>query len=145
MEFQFNTQPVASGFEAVADALRGKTLSLMSIQCSELGSFLDTGNLCTNDVTPPSSPPKSIPDVTPPSSPPKSIPDSNSEQLAFGRYTFVDLKAAAIDASFAMDVRDMFDAHSSNDAKIIYTDGANALESKLFGDTDDGTPTLASH
>merc|ERR1711971_264444 len=132
MEFQFNTQPVASGFEAVADALRGKTLSLMSIQCSELGSFLDTGNLCTNDVTPPSSPPKSI-------------PDSNSEQLAFGRYTFVDLKAAAIDASFAMDVRDMFDAHSSNDAKIIYTDGANALESKLFGDTDDGTPTLASH
>jgi len=134
MEYQLTTQPVASGFKSVADTLRGETLSLMSIKCTELGVLVNepvAGNLCSNDMT--SS-----------SSPPKSIPNSNLGQLAFGRYSFVDLNAASIDASFALDVRGMFDAYSSNDAKTIYIDGANALQSKLFGDTVDGTPALAS-
>jgi hypothetical protein len=125
MEYQLTTQPVADGFKAVADALRGDALSIV---CSEVGVLINepiAGNLCSDGLTPPSISPQSTP-------------------LAFGRYTFSDFNAAAIDASFALDVRDMFEAPSSNDAKTIYTDGANALRSKLFGDNVDGTPTLAS-
>ena len=133
MKFQLGAKPVPDGFKAVSDAL-GEAAPLMNMSCKSLGvptykSF--DGYFCATDDGP--NPPQTF-----------TSGSSKSSSLVFGRYEFADLKSATIEASFALDVRDMFDAVSVTEAKAIYQDGANALESKLFGYNVDATPTLAS-
>uniref|UniRef100_A0A7S4AQH0 Uncharacterized protein n=1 Tax=Pseudo-nitzschia australis TaxID=44445 RepID=A0A7S4AQH0_9STRA len=165
MEYQVVAQPVASGFKSVADAFRGNTLSLMGIECSQVGVLATepiAGAMCGDgnnrapeipssgggDDRAPEIPSSGDGDNRPqeiPSSP--EVKTSAETPLGFGRYTFSDPKAADIDAAFALDVRDMFHADTGSDGTVIYTQGANALTSNVFARNSDvvtGTPSLAS-
>jgi len=126
MEYQLTAQPVADGFKSVADALRGDTLSDMGIACTMIGILAAepiAGTMCGDGAPPRSSTPT---------------------QLSFGRYNFTDPTLASAHAAFALDVRDMFNAITPRDGTLIYTDGASALTSNVFGKDVDETPSLAS-
>lgn len=129
MEFQLSKQPVADGFKAVADAIRD-TIPEMGISCDQVGTLADEpaeGSMCGDGAAPP-----------------KGTSPSN---LAFGRYKFSDPDLAAAHAAFALDVRDMFNAQTVEEATLIYKNGANALETNIYAEDFIGepkTPSLAS-
>ncbi|VEU41835.1 unnamed protein product [Pseudo-nitzschia multistriata] len=130
MEYQLTTQPVEKGFESVVNAFRGETLSLMGIDCFDIGVLATkpiVGAMCGDGVNRPPDTPNAIP-----------------TELGFGRYNFSDPVAASRDAAFALDVRDMFHATTITAGSLVYTGGANALAANVFGNAVDGTPSLAS-
>ena len=111
--FQLSTKPVGDGFSAVADALR-MALTKMSTPCTAIGKFEDEpgdGDMCGDlDFS------------------------SSSERIAFGRFIFHNDVVADRDASYALDVRDMFLATSVEEAKTIYTNGSPERNESLSGD-----------
>mmetsp|Transcript_6806 Transcript_6806/g.10716 ORF Transcript_6806/g.10716 Transcript_6806/m.10716 type:complete len:1726 (-) Transcript_6806:104-5281(-) len=149
MEFQLSSKPVMGGFQAVADAFRA-SLAGMNVQCNQIGVLVDEpvlGNLCgdgTTGSTPvpsPTAPGTAGPAPTPvPVSEP--VSPTSPDQIAFGRYTFSDSSIADGDGSFALDIRGMFVAATTNDASTIYNDGQNAVTKSLSGDV--GTVSLSS-
>eukprot|EP00536_Pseudo-nitzschia_multiseries_P000699 jgi/Psemu1/1580/gm1.1580_g len=111
-----NAKPVPEGFRAVADALRGETLSLLGVDCSAIGileSERIAGAMCEGDVGD-----GQLLQL-------RDVPHSTPTPLGFGRYNFSDHDAAVRDASFAMDVRGMFHAESTEDASLLYREGSN--------------------
>ena len=104
--FQLSTKPVEDGFSAVAEALRG-ALTKMSTSCTDIGKFEDEPG----------------------------EGDMCSERIAFGRFIFHNDAIADRDASFALDVRDMFLAASLEETKAIYTNGSPERNESLTGDT----------
>jgi hypothetical protein len=130
MEYQLSEQPVGDGFKAVADAFRG-TLPDMGISCDMVGVLVDepiAGNICGDGVT-------------------ASKPSSPRTALGFGRYEFSDPILASSHAAFALDVRDMFNAATTEKASLIYKQGANAINTNLYAEDfigEPSTPSLAS-
>lgn len=127
MQYQLSKQPVADGFKAVADAFRD-SLPDMGISCEMVGVLSDhatIGAMCGDGVTPPK-------DVT------------SSSDIAFGRYQFSDPVFAASHAAFALDVRDMFNAETVEQALSIYKNGANALETNIYAEDFVGEPSTPS-
>lgn len=117
MVFQLVTQPVPDGFTTVANALKD-ALDGMLTSCTDIGEFEDEpveGRMCRDDN------------------------NENDQQpvstggIAFGRYTFQDVEAVDGDSSFALDIRDMFQATSLEDAQRIYNNGTNARTTGLSG------------
>ncbi|KAL3922673.1 MAG: hypothetical protein SGILL_002079, partial [Bacillariaceae sp.] len=147
MQFQLTANPVSGGFSSVANAFR-RSVKPMSVKCEEIGIFVDepiASDLCGDGISaaPPTPPP--VGDVgSVPTNPPVSQPvtPGSPESLAFGRYNFVDPSVADGDGSFALDIRDMFDAPSTTDASEVYTNGKNAFTTGLSGDV--GLTSLAS-
>eukprot|EP00529_Nitzschia_sp_RCC80_P009220 CAMPEP_0113473526 /NCGR_PEP_ID=MMETSP0014_2-20120614/18092_1 /TAXON_ID=2857 /ORGANISM="Nitzschia sp." /LENGTH=2243 /DNA_ID=CAMNT_0000366301 /DNA_START=471 /DNA_END=7202 /DNA_ORIENTATION=+ /assembly_acc=CAM_ASM_000159 len=116
MQFQLDASPVSGGFSAVADVFRA-SIAGMGIKCDLIGVLVDkpeTPSLCA-DGPPTESGPA-----------PGPVPGGQTG-LAFGRYTFDDANAADSDASFALDVKAMFQAESNSEASTIYADGSNVL------------------
>ncbi|KAG7374724.1 low iron-inducible periplasmic protein [Nitzschia inconspicua] len=138
MQFQLTSDPIESGFAAIADAFR-QSVPVLNINCEEVGVLVDEpvrSDLCGDGVTgsqPVSSGGAAAPTVPPASGP---IDPTSPEQLAFGRYTFSDLSIAGGDGSFALDVRDMFLASSPDDASNIYKNGKNAITTSFSGDSE---------
>jgi len=131
MEYQPNAQPVVDGFESVASAFRGGTLTDMGIECSLVGVLSvepTMGAMCGDGVTPSGGP------IT-------------QTKLGFGRYIFSNPTLASAHAAFALDVRDMFNAETISDGRLIYKDGANAQTTNVYGediDLEPWTPSLGS-
>lgn len=122
MEFQLNTGPVVDGFGNVANAFRN-ALNGMNVQCDQIGILVDepiSGDLCSDGVSTPSGSSPTTPTA------PAPAPTAGSAELGFGRYTFSDPTIADGDGSFALDVRDIFEATSIDEASAIYTDGRHA-------------------
>ena len=127
MEFQLSKQPVFDGFEAVVDAVR-ETLPDLGIACDMIGALHDEptgGSMCGDGPVP-------------------SPPSSSKTPLAFGRYKFSDPDLAASHAAFALDVRDMFNADTSEKATSIFSEGANALDTSLYAEDFIGAPSTPS-
>ncbi|KAG7349119.1 low iron-inducible periplasmic protein [Nitzschia inconspicua] len=143
MQFQLTSDPIESGFAAIADAFR-QSIPALNINCEEVGVLVDEpvrSDLCGDGVTgsqPVSSGGAAL--TAPPASGPTD--QTSPEQLAFGRYTFSDPSIAGGDGSFALDVRDMFLASSPDEASNIYKNGKNAITTSFSGDS--GLVSLSS-
>lgn len=129
MEYQMNTEPVIDGFGSVASAFRD-ALAGMNVQCAQVGILLDeptAADLCSDSAPSPTDSSGSSPTAatTAPATAPAPVDSASPEGLAFGRYIFSNPSIADGDGSFALDVRDMFEATSIDQAKTVYTDGSN--------------------
>jgi hypothetical protein len=108
MALQFKSPPVADGFLAIADVFRGALVG-MGIDCSDIGS-LGARGLCVGQNA------AFVADIA--------LPRTD---LAFGRYNFTAQAMSELYSSFALDIRDIVQANTINDARITYRYGSNAL------------------
>jgi hypothetical protein len=108
MALQFESAPVADGFLAVADVFRGALVG-MGIDCSDIGTLGARGFCVGQNATFATDNP---------------LPRAD---LAFGRYNFTAQAMSELYSSFALDIRDIVQANTINDARITYRYGSNAL------------------
>ncbi len=116
MRFQLLSQPVPGGFTAVANALRD-ALENTTISCADVGEYEGEpleGKMCRNEDGDSNQQPVSSDGIV------------SSDGVAFGRYTFQDLDVVDVYGSLALDVRDMFQASSLDEAQKTYNNGTNA-------------------
>jgi hypothetical protein len=148
MGYQNQTKPVIEGFSAVAQALR-LAFPNLSTNCMDIGIFegeVTEGSMCTGNAQPvaPSFPAPTLAPVSgpvAPVAPPTFAPISTEHPVAttpgdigFRRYTFGSLAVAEGDASFALDVKAMFNAANVAEAKQVYESGLNANTLGLSGE-----------
>jgi hypothetical protein len=145
MEFQLTSKPVSGGFGGVADALR-QAFSFLATSCADIGVFEDEpvdGDICDGSSQPqPTTSDSGVPGPAPTQSPVDPQLPKGPDDIAFRRYIFTSTEVADGDGSFALDVRDMFNANSIEAARGVYENGSNALTSRLTGEV--GTVSLES-
>ena len=111
MELQFDSHPVADGFDDVADAM-SNALRKLSLECGSVGSIGGRDMCPPDDWVAPDN------DLNPGNT-------SLSSRVGFGRYQFTS-ENAEVYARLAFDVRDMVRGNSIDDARVTYRYGYNA-------------------
>ena len=136
-------KPVPGGYASVVNALR-TALQDLPTNCNDVGFFAVEGNLGDMCAEPTGGVP--VPTITPVAAPTNApiapVNPGPASDIAFGRYKFEDIAVAEADSSFALDVRDMYQASSVEEAREVYTSGRNALPNGLSGTS--GITSLAS-
>lgn len=123
--------------EAVFDAFRS-SLPTMETECRRIGEMTTKNvrrGVCEGDVPIGSPSDQSEPVVSPPPTrSPIYVAPSSPDDLAWGRYAFVDSSVADNDAKFSLDVRDIYRSSDVTAAEAIYSESSKNAPNGLSGD-----------